>query len=73
MRVPVAALTHFNHHHGRICKHVRCLKQKLKSGLQNFKTASLSTICVCCNKDTDTWFAPTISQLVLLSTKYFIV
>ena len=38
-----------------------------------FSTASLSAICACCNKDTDTQFAPTVSQLVLLSTKYFII
>ena len=31
MRVPVAALTDFNHHKGRVCKRVQRLKQK--SGL----------------------------------------
>ena len=71
MRVPVAALTDFNHHQGRICKHVRRLKQK--SGLQNFNTASLYAICARCNEDTDTRFAPTVNQLILRSTKYFIV
>ena len=63
MHVFLSVLTDFNHHQGRICKHVRHLKHK--SGLC-FNTASLSTICARCNKDTDRRFVLTVSQLVSL-------
>ena len=59
MHVSVAALTDSDHHQGRICKHVRGLKQK--SGLQLCNTVSLSAICTRCNKDWDMRFAPVVS------------
>ena len=37
-----------------------------------FNTASLFAICVRCNEDTDMWFALTVNQLILRSTKYFV-
>ena len=50
-----------------------CLTFEAKVQFINFNTASLYAICARCNEDTDTRFAPTVNQLILRSTKYFIV
>ena len=73
MHVPVAALTDFNHHQGRICKHVRHLKQK--SGFYKILTLHLCPqfMHVVTKIQACGTFALTVSRLVLLSTKYFII
>ena len=69
--VPMAALAHFDHHQGGICKHVNFSSKS--PNCKKFNTASLTIICARCSKDMDLWFALIISRQVALSTKSFII
>ena len=68
----MAALAHFDHHQGGICKHVQLFKQK--SELYKFNTVSLTAICTRCSKAMDMRFVLIIiSRQVALPTKCFII
>ena len=67
----MAALAHFDHHQGGICKHVNFSSKS--PNCKKFNTASLTIICARCSKDMDLQFAIIISRQVTLSTKSFII